>query len=61
MPAVGWAARQRQNMVVQETSTVSRTRSTVFPGPDNHLPARRYRDKGRRLTRPTFHTLLGWC
>ena len=36
-PAAGWAARQRQHMVAQETPTVSRTRSMAFPGQANHL------------------------
>ena len=42
-PAAGWAPRQRQPMVAQETSTVSRTRSMACLGQDNHLPAGQHR------------------
>jgi choline dehydrogenase-like flavoprotein len=60
MPAAGWAARQRQHMVAQETPTVSRTRFMAFPGRDNHLhpahPPKRPRREGRQLQarRPSF-------
>src|SRR5690349_19700449 len=45
----GWAGRQGQPMVAQEPRpTVSRTRSTAFPGLDNHLPAHHPNKRPRR-------------